>query len=150
MGGFMEVKLEGMSGALNKIRALKDRINDQVMKAVLAGAIDVEADAKDLCPVDTGRLQNSITHTEPKAVLGAEISAKVGSNLEYAPAVEFGTKPHLAPVGNWPGKHGFAKSVHFLFVSGKKQPYLYPALQKNFNQISKRIEKAVKETEKTK
>ena len=58
-----------------------------------------EGYAKRLCPVDTGRLRNSITHTtrsEPGPV------AYVGTNVEYAPYVELGTKrtkaqPYLKP-----------------------------------------------------
>ena len=44
-----------------------------------------EGYAKRLCPVDTGRLRNSITHTTE------ENTAYVGTNVEYAPYVEMGT-----------------------------------------------------------
>ena len=44
-----------------------------------------EGYAKRLCPVDTGRLRNSITHTAD------EDTAYVGTNVEYAPYVEMGT-----------------------------------------------------------
>lgn len=58
-----------------------------------------EGYAKRLCPVDTGRLRNSITHTtrsEPEPV------EYIGTNVEYAPYVELGTKrtkaqPYLRP-----------------------------------------------------
>jgi len=44
-----------------------------------------EGYAKKACPVDTGRLRNSITHeVDDKDVY-------IGSNVEYAPHVEFGT-----------------------------------------------------------
>lgn len=52
--------------------------------------------AKRLCPVDTGRLRNSITfYTEDNAV-------HIGTNVEYAQFVEEGTskqkpKPYLKP-----------------------------------------------------
>ena len=56
-----------------------------------------EGYAKAAAPVDTGRLRNSITHeVEDKH------TAVVGSNVEYAPYVELGTrkmkaKPYLRP-----------------------------------------------------
>ena len=55
-----------------------------------------EGYAKRLCPVDTGRLRNSITHTTD------ENTAYIGTNVEYAPYVELGTsrqraKPYLKP-----------------------------------------------------
>lgn len=46
--------------------------------------------AKDLCPVDTGRLRNSITHAlniDDKSVI-------VGTNVEYAKYVELNEKAH--------------------------------------------------------
>ena len=40
--------------------------------------------AKELCPVDTGRLRNSITHAQD------ENSELIGTNVEYAKYVELG------------------------------------------------------------
>ena len=44
-----------------------------------------EGYAKRLCPVDTGRLRNSITHQQYD-----ENTEVVGTNVEYAPYVELG------------------------------------------------------------
>lgn len=51
-----------------------------------------------LCPVDTGRLRNSYTHD----VRTGEEAVYIGTNVEYAPYVEYGTsrmdaQPHLKP-----------------------------------------------------
>ena len=56
-----------------------------------------ESYAKKLCPVDTGRLRNSITHARYD-----ENTEVIGSNVEYAPYVELGTvkqtpQPYLRP-----------------------------------------------------
>lgn len=48
--------------------------------------IEAERYAKEYCPVDTGRLRNSITHTRE-----GEETVLIGSNVEYAPYVEAGT-----------------------------------------------------------
>jgi HK97 gp10 family phage protein len=58
--------------------------------------LTAEKYAKEITPVDTGRLRNSITHN----VDGKEVY--VGSNVEYAPHVEYGTikqkaQPFLRP-----------------------------------------------------
>ena len=60
--------------------------------------IQCEGHAFDICPVDTGRLRNSLTH----AVESGEKSVYIGTNVEYAPYVEFGTRrqdpqPYLKP-----------------------------------------------------
>lgn len=57
--------------------------NDKI--ALVLGAIGeiAEGYAKEDCPVDTGRLRNSITHrTQGK-------DEYIGTNVEYAPYVEF-------------------------------------------------------------
>ena len=56
-----------------------------------------EGYAKALCPVDTGRLRNSITHQQMD-----ENTEVIGTNVEYAPYVELGTsrmgaRPYLRP-----------------------------------------------------
>lgn len=56
-----------------------------------------EGHAKKLCPVDTGRLRNSITHAQYN-----EDTEVIGSNVDYAPFVELGThkqaaRPFLRP-----------------------------------------------------
>ena len=57
-----------------------------------------EGYAKRKCPVDTGRLRNSITHQ----VDSGGRSVYIGTNVEYAPHVELGTRrqaaqPYLRP-----------------------------------------------------
>lgn len=56
-----------------------------------------ESYAKKLCPVDTGRLRNSITHQQ-----FSEDTEVIGTNVDYAPYVELGTtrmkaRPFLKP-----------------------------------------------------
>ena len=62
-----------------------------------------ESYAKKLCPVDTGRLRNSITHLQRD-----ENTEVIGSNVDYAPFVELGThkmaaKPFLRPAAEGHG-----------------------------------------------
>ena len=54
-------------------------------QALLAVGAAAERHAKAITPVDTGRLRNSISH----AVAGD--AAYIGTNVEYAPYVEYGT-----------------------------------------------------------
>lgn len=78
--------------------AIKNLVNpDKVDNIARTAALMVESEAKKLCPVDTGRLRASIT-TEK---IGKAAYA-VGTNVEYAPYVEFGTRkmraqPYLRP-----------------------------------------------------
>lgn len=68
--------------------------------AVLRLAIDTQNRARELAPVQTGRLRASITHVPGRDGKGYYVD--VGSNVEYAPFVEFGTskqpaQPYLRP-----------------------------------------------------
>ena len=69
----------------NRIPEITARFPGAVRAAVAKAAYDIEADAKALCPVDTGALRGSIkTQVEG-------MSAKVTASMEYAGYVEFGT-----------------------------------------------------------
>lgn len=74
------------------------QLDDKILKALQAGltaaAIDVEARAKNNCPVDTGDLRQSIT----RKVEGTQ--AVIYSDKEYAANVEYLTKPHIIEAKN--------------------------------------------------
>lgn len=63
-------------------------MHKQVMLGLEACGQEAEGYAKDECPVDTGRLRNSISHK----VVDSEQAAYIGTNVEYAPYVEFNDK----------------------------------------------------------
>ena len=69
-------------------REVIERIGIQLGRALEAVGLEAEGDAKGLCPVDTGRLRNSITHT----IDGDEKVAIIGTNVEYARYVHEGTR----------------------------------------------------------
>lgn len=82
-----------------------------IFKGNTVQAIQITSQAKALCPVDTGRLRNSITWKQEGLQGGGvpvlTVKPKknqvfVGTGIEYAPYVEFGTKrqdaqPYLLP-----------------------------------------------------
>lgn len=65
-----------------KVLALLDQKKTLALLAIGAAA---EGHAKALTPVDTGRLRNSISHA------ASGDAAYIGTNVEYAPYVEFGS-----------------------------------------------------------
>lgn len=69
-------------------REIVEEIGTALVRALEAIGIEAEGDVKELVPVDTGRLRNSITH----AVDDDGKYAIVGTNVEYAEAVEFNEK----------------------------------------------------------
>lgn len=103
--------LNAMQGAV--LRAL-ERIGEQA-----------EGYAKDLCPVDVGTLQNSISH----AVDEGEQAAYIGSDLEYAPYVELGTGIYADGGGGRPTPWVYqdAKGNWHWTRGNPAQPFLKPA-----------------------
>ena len=73
-----------------RVKDNTDEVLSAVEKAIERGleaiGLTVEGHAKEITPVDTGRLRNSISHAvEDKA-------AYIGTNVEYAPYVELGSR----------------------------------------------------------
>ena len=94
-----------------------DNYQEDVLKGlqqnIEKAALTVERKAKQNCPVDTGKLRASITTEVGK------LEAEVGTNVEYAPYVEFGTSKQSA------------------------QPFMRPALDKAITQLNRDMSKTL-------
>lgn len=94
-----------ISGLVEVREDNREAIANAIDRALVAALEEVglvaEGYAKRACPVDTDRLRNSITHIvdeDGKCVI-------IGTNVEYAPYVELGTRrqkpqPFLKPAAN--------------------------------------------------
>lgn len=80
-------------------------MHEQVAIALETIGQEAEGYAKDDCPVDTGRLRNSISH----AVEGDDVY--IGTNVEYAPYVEFNEKARHDPPDFGGGKAHFLRDA---------------------------------------
>lgn len=105
-------KLEGEAVAA-EFKRLSKSIDGVIDEALMLSGLIVERSAKRNTPVDTGRLRASITTR-----LGNNY-VEVGTNVKYAPYVEFGTSKQSA------------------------QPYLTPAYTQNKKRIVQIIKEAV-------
>ena len=91
-----------------------DEFEAKIQKAFEKIGLVAEGYAKRLCPVDTGRLRNSISHSND------DIFAYVGTNVEYAAYVELGT------------------------VATRAQPYLKPAVADHADQYVRIVKNILK------
>ena len=88
------------------------KLIDKLTKNMAKAAFMVEGEAKRLCPVDTGRLRASIAsrvETEDSEIVGI-----IGTNVEYAPAQEFGTVKMPAHPFLYPALEGKKKEIEEL------------------------------------
>lgn len=76
------------------IEEAKRQMKEKAKRAIKESMLMIEADAKLLCPVDTGRLRSSITHQVIED--DDKIIGEVGSNVEYAYFAEQ-KRPYLEP-----------------------------------------------------
>ena len=92
----MQFSVEGLENVQAMIDDKINNLTEKLSEGIAESCKVVEADARGLCPVDTGELQKSIT-SEVSGTTGT-----VGTNKEYAMYVEFGTykmeaQPYLVP-----------------------------------------------------
>lgn len=118
---------------------ITDNINvvlDELSKAT-ARALEMiggraETHAKELCPVDTGNLRNSITHQ-----IVSEDTVAIGTNVHYAPYVELGTGTYFTPPPEWMENNAErGKGIGHSFVHPR--PYLRPAIE-NYQEEYKQV-----------
>lgn len=102
----IKFKLDGVD-ELDKIitKFMKMGNEAQVKRAFTQACMYIKSQAKLLCPVDTGRLRQSIAYKVTMS--DGAIKGEIGTNVEYAEYIEFGTSKMVA------------------------QPFLYPALKDN-------------------
>ena len=116
----VEIRLEDNSEAV--LEALKAA----ALRALERCGLQAEGYAKDLTPVDTGNLRNSITHQVSED--GREVY--IGTNVEYAPYVELGTGIYAEGGGGRPTPWVYqdAKGQWHWTCGNPAQPFLKPAV----------------------
>lgn len=115
----MEVKLTDNSGkVLEEFKAA-------VLRALERCGSEAEGYAKELVPVDTGNLRNSISHQVDEG----EPAAYVGTNSEYGAYVELGTGIYAESGGRpTPWVYQDANGNWHWTQGNRAQPYLKPAV----------------------
>lgn len=121
-----DIPAKELNQAIENVKAYERAKKQQIQEQVARSALNIEQDTKQSTPVDTGRLRASYTIVFRFDKMGAE----VGSNVEYAPYVEFGTG---AMVDVPEGLESYAlqfKGKGIKQVNLPARPHLYPAYEK--------------------
>ena len=89
--------MASISVSINVNNGIGAEVNAACRRALEICGGKAESYAKMRCPVDTGNLRNSITHQAE-----GDMAEAIGTAVEYAPYVEFGThkmagRPYLVP-----------------------------------------------------
>lgn len=133
----MKLSIKGNQALIKGIRAYEKRSVERVKEELKAWAYKTEMDAKRDVPVDTGALQSSINQSSENDGL----TQAVGTNLEYAPYVEFGTGT-LVDVPQ--GLEDYAmqfKGAGVKEVNLPARPYLFGNARNNFSEMIERLKR---------
>ncbi len=91
----------------------------------------MEDEVKERVPRKTGQLINSINHRRKGSVV------TVGTNVEYATHVEYGTQPHQITVnGPVKFKDGWRYLTTVQHPGTEAQPYMRPAIDDNRRRLT--------------
>lgn len=122
---------------------------DEMVNTMFKATNMVMRDAKKFAPVDTGRLRGSITPSvRSVGLLGRRVQGVVGSNVEYAPFMEEGTRhrrmPPISALEGWARRHGTSAYVvaQAILRNGGLEGHFYMkrGLEQNADAIRKLFE----------
>jgi phage gpG-like protein len=140
-------RLVGDKDMMRKLRKLSKIAPDRLAQEIAASALKIESAAKQAAPVDVGFLRAQIKsefddngHT-----------AAIGTNVEYGPHLEFGTKAHfppVAPLEEWARRHGmpgagYAIALKIARSGTEAQPFLFPASEAERPHFFRNCERAL-------
>lgn len=131
----MKITLEDHSAEVYK------ELEAACQRALEKCGLVAEGHAKKMCPVDTGNLRNSITHTVTDS---GERAAYVGTNSEYGVYVECGTGIYYPGGRQTPWVYQDAKGDWHLTHGQRAQPFIKPAVAEHGEQYRKIIEAELK------
>lgn len=119
-GGFTrETDNLGVTETLRQLREMGEHVVTAAKNALKQGADEVVADAKNRCPVRTGKLRDSI-RAEPNS---NETSFKIIADAKDAHGFEYGQIVEFSPTIN--------------------KPFLYPAYEANYGRIMSNIRTSI-------
>jgi phage gpG-like protein len=135
-------KIEGMKEAIRNIKDWEVEKIRQSRLQIERSAINIEREAKNLCPVapNGGFLRSSIAKDVTVSEGGRVLEAEIGTDKEYAPFVEFGTGSGVSVPA---GQEEFA--MQFKGKTGRKRnyparPFLFPAWEQERPKFVKSME----------
>ena len=142
------IKVEGEKEIARLLKEFAKTSKKEAIKIVANSGEKIKGDAQEVTPVVEGRLRASLTRYDEDGGL----TAVVGTNVTYAPFVEYGTRAMIAahgehdpenPVTDWAA---LRKRERKRGGSRQQMPFLTPAFLKEQDKFKDEIIKAI-ETE---
>lgn len=124
---------------------IREAMRQQAIKGLevcgLLGEGYAKVNITEVKAVDTGNLRNSITHQVDEQ----ELAVYIGTNVEYAPYIEFGTGEFAETGGRQtPWTYQDADGNWYMTTGMQPRPYLRPAINDNIDTYKQAIEDALR------
>lgn len=135
------IKVEGEKELQAQLLRFLGASERQAKAEIVNAGEAIRTRAKQTVPVKDGALRNSIT----RLLEDSGLTVTVGSNIEYAPFIEYGTRKMEqahgqhdpeAPVTDWAAKRERQ-------ATGQQMPFLTPAFLEERKKFIKALEKAI-------
>ncbi len=143
-------EVKGLRETQAKIdQVIRDMRGEPMLEAMRDATLLVTGTARTLAPVDTGRLRASILPEVRSNALTGSVMGVVGSNVDYAPYMELGTKAHFPPLSAlevWAKRHGTTAFVVAKAIARKgikARRFLQGGIEQNESKIVNLIGDAV-------
>ena len=146
----VDVEVKGLIELQKKMdQMVKDVHGEPILNAMRDSTLQLQRDARIFAPVNIGRLQSSIVpaiRATPDTVEGV-----VGTDVDYAPYMEFGTRPHFPPIAAlqvWADRHGVSAFLVARAIARRglaPRRYMQRSFEKNKSAIERRFERAIAE-----
>jgi HK97 gp10 family phage protein len=139
----IEFNKQSLNTFFKYLKNLENDVADYVRAEIEDSMLAIETDAASDVPVDTGNLKNSIQST-PIKVNKNEIIGGVEVGAEYSPYVEFGTGTRVKVDSELSAFASQFKGAGIKEVNLPAQPFFYPAVYKQRQELPKNIERTLK------
>lgn len=147
-------EVRGVAALRRRFENLSAEQEKGIKRELFSGGVNIQSGAKRRVRVDRGPLRNSIA----VEVLNGGFEVRVGTNIVYAKAEEFGrmpgSHPPVAPLIAWAKRHGLADPEGVAWAIARKMeregtkphPFLFPAFEEERPQIIERMDAVLKNT----
>jgi hypothetical protein len=145
----IEITITGEQKIEATIKTVVENSLKATMDAVMEQTLNIQRVAKgnltESHVVDTGRLRSDIQANMKWE--GEKAIGRVGTDVKYAAAIEFGSRPHwppIDPIRQWCRRHKIDEKLAFVIarkiskVGTPAKPFLYPAFEQerpNFERL---------------
>lgn len=136
----MSIRIDGLTRFVNVLNAYANDVPKKTKLAIKKAGVNLQTNAKNDAPIDTGKLRQSIS----LRVSSDGYEAAVSANASYAPYIEFGTGGSVQVPDGWQEIAAKFKGKGVRQINIKAQPFLIPNFNKEVETLKKELSQILK------